>query len=269
MRRALAAVSLAPASAALATVGVAARAHDEAERLREQARPPVRLPARRRRAACGGPLTSSRRRSASRRSGSGSPTARARSSDVGSAHPGFGTYGEGAINRGLRDIPSDAKPGKATLRSKQKCRLGQASGKDTVRIIDPKQPLPRIIAAAALDVLTNKKTMLGFIADRYAYVERRRRVGAGAWRMALGGRRRDAGVRAGSWHVLDRVARERPGGKRAARPLPLPPHSARAGRRRRGAGGRGLLHRRGARSQRLGWRARRLEHSSSSRAASR
>ncbi len=89
---------------------------------------------------------------------------------VGRAHPKFGTYGEGAINRGLKVVPSDVEPGKATLRSRQKCRLGQASGKDTVRIIDPKQPLPRITEVGALDVMTNDETVLAFSVDRYAYV---------------------------------------------------------------------------------------------------
>jgi len=89
---------------------------------------------------------------------------------VGSESPGFGTFGEGAMNRGLEKVPAGAKPGRATLRSKQKCRLGQASGKDTVRIIDPNQPRPKVTQTAALDVLSGRTTTLALSVDRYAYV---------------------------------------------------------------------------------------------------
>lgn len=89
---------------------------------------------------------------------------------VGSESPSFGSFGEGAMNRSIKEVPDDAKPGRATLRSKQKCRLGQASGKDTVRIIDPDQPRPKITQTAALDVLSGDKTTLALAVDRYAYV---------------------------------------------------------------------------------------------------
>ena len=88
---------------------------------------------------------------------------------VGSAHPSFGDFGEGAMNRDLERVPAAAKPGKATIRSKQKCRLGSASGKDGIRIIDPGQPKPRVTQTGALDVLSGNKTTLAFQVDRYAY----------------------------------------------------------------------------------------------------
>jgi hypothetical protein len=88
---------------------------------------------------------------------------------VGSAHPSFGDFGEGAMNRNLEEVPAAAKPGKATIRSKQKCRLGTASGKDGIRIIDPGQPRPKVTRTGALDVMSGNKTTLAFQVDRYAY----------------------------------------------------------------------------------------------------
>jgi len=74
------------------------------------------------------------------------------------------------ISRRVDEVPATAAFGRGTLKSRQSCNVGTASGRDSVVIVDPSQPPPRVTAASAGNVDSGGGTTLIFTLDRRALI---------------------------------------------------------------------------------------------------
>lgn len=88
---------------------------------------------------------------------------------LGRFKPKFGNP-QGVIARKVGEVPATAAFGRGTVKSRQSCNVGTASGRDGVLIVDPSQPRPRVTSAHAGNVDSGARTTLSFTLDRRALI---------------------------------------------------------------------------------------------------
>jgi hypothetical protein len=88
---------------------------------------------------------------------------------IGRFRPSFG-FDLGEIRRVIGRVPAGAAFGRASLRSRQNCRVGTASGRDRIRIVDPTQPPPRVLEGSISTVSVGGRPRITFRLDEPALV---------------------------------------------------------------------------------------------------
>jgi hypothetical protein len=88
---------------------------------------------------------------------------------IGRFRPSFG-FDLGEIRRVIGRIPAGAAFGRASLRSRQNCRVGTASGRDRIQIVDPTRPPPQVLAGSITTVSVGGRPRITFRIDAPALV---------------------------------------------------------------------------------------------------
>jgi hypothetical protein len=88
---------------------------------------------------------------------------------LGSYKPRFG-HPQGLIVRKVGEVPAGAAFGRGSVRSRQSCNVGTASGRDSVMVVDPARAPPRATAATATGAESGQRAKLSFRIDREAMI---------------------------------------------------------------------------------------------------